>query len=730
MPEPKTTDSTFRQAIRPGIALLLVMAACWLCYAPGLSGPFVFDDKYYVLESDAMKMTRLDYESVIAALYSDGSALPKRGLPRLTFALDHLRAGRMDEATVKTTNLVIHLLNGLLVFVLLFQLCRRRCLDRSGASGDVATTPLGGRGLLGIAGWQWAALIAAALWILHPIQLTAVLYASQRFTSLSALFVLAGLIVYVAGRERLGARPNLGAAMMVGGLLGGLALGALCKSNAVLILGYAAAIELFFYSARDLSRPARTRLRLVQLVLMLLPALAALALVVFEWDYFVRGYVIRDFDLQQRLFTEMRVLFFYLGLMLLPHANRMSLFHDDFPISASLFDPVSGLIATLAWCALIVIALLSLRRRLLVGFVIAWFLIGHSIESTIVALELVFEHRNYLPSVGLVLGVGIGLVELGRRLDLTPVFRYAPVVMLIAVLGLVTFVRAKIWESEASLIAFSAEQHPNSVRWAIDRANLAMLHGDPGPDVFRRWQECAAMTESETICLIMMLKIVSSVQDMVSNDMNLDEPETGPLSGATAAAGAMPVRLYEDPLDDSNPAQLEAMRLATAAEIERRLIARPITPTTVFGLVSIAQCTVAGVPYCEMNSELLDRWLQIGIDKDRIRRDEQTHLYGWSAFLAERRGDRARAREIMRVASERNPGALGVLIITIELALRDGDADAAERYIRQIEASTRLANAASIKLGPLREQLERLREAQRSPESEDSRAALSVVENH
>ena len=118
-------------------------------------------------------------------------------------------------------------------------------------------------------------------------------------------------------------------------------------------------------------------------------------------ELFLGGYEGRDFDLLQRLLTQARVLFLYLGLLLIPDIRRFGLYHDDLVTSTGLFDPSSTFLAVVAWAVIVVFILWGARRRAPWAFASAWFLVGHGMESTIVPLEQMHEHRNYVPSVGI-----------------------------------------------------------------------------------------------------------------------------------------------------------------------------------------------------------------------------------------------------------------------------------------------------------------------------------------
>jgi hypothetical protein len=158
----------------------------------------------------------------------------------------------------------------------------------------------------------------------------------------------------------------------------------------------------------------------------------------------------------------------------------MGLYHDDVILSRSLHEPASTLYAILAWVALLSVCGVLLRwqggRWLVFG--IAWFLVGHSVESTVWSLELYFEHRNYYPAIGLALALG-GLFSIIVRKWPEP---RAPLLvclgLCVVVLSAQTSSQVQIWSNRTLLIFSHLNGHPNSARANIDMAvDLARLGG-------------------------------------------------------------------------------------------------------------------------------------------------------------------------------------------------------------------------------------------------------------
>ena len=115
------------------------------------------------------------------------------------------------------------------------------------------------------------------------------------------------------------------------------------------------------------------------------------------------------FTLKERLLTEPRIIIYYLSEIFYPMASRLSLVHD-IKISTSFFKPWTTIPAILAIISLLGIGLSQAIKRPIIAFAIFFYFINHIIESTILPLELIFEHRNYLPSFFLFFPVATGLI--------------------------------------------------------------------------------------------------------------------------------------------------------------------------------------------------------------------------------------------------------------------------------------------------------------------------------
>jgi len=444
------------------IVSILVIISCFVVYLPGLNGPFVFDDLTNIVFNDYLKITKLDWHSIRDAAGSGISGPLGRPLPMVSFAIDHVIAGNFSNTwPFKITSLAVHLLNGILVFLFLFRLY------------SLDTNPGTNRPAFGNRRIVYISLALSLVWLLHPIQVNTVHYVVQRMTSLSAMFVLAALIAYVSGRAAMAERKRTGLIyiFLVTPVL--LALGMLCKENAILGLPMIVAIEFFLLSGADVSRwLARPYGKQALASIVILAVLALVYLV----NYFLPGYGSRNFTMAERLLTETRVLVYYLYMIVFPQVNDFGLFHDDFTISTGLLSPPATLFSILSLLALGYAAFILRKKQPIVSLGIAWFFIAHSLESTIIPLELVHEHRNYLALLGPVMALQPLLVTIQRKVQ----YRYSVIVMvsLILVLGMISHMRSVDWSSRTELITTEAYFRPESPRARAGLGSLLASRGD------------------------------------------------------------------------------------------------------------------------------------------------------------------------------------------------------------------------------------------------------------
>jgi len=429
------TDRSFDILITTAIFLLLAITL--IAYWPGLSGGFQLDDTVNLTQ--LRKYPEAPLLQRLLAIVLSGPVHPVgRPLSILSFFLNDI-SWPTSARPILYTNLLLHLLNGMLFFSSARLLCGFWMKRRKR---------------------EIIALLASGLWLLHPYNISTVLYPVQRMTELSACFVLIGLTCYLYGRRQLLHNPRLGYSLMTAGVGLGTILGILAKENAALTPLLLLITEWLLIQPR-LPAPRHRVWKFWKIMFLVLPSSI---LLLWLWLYvpvFQHSYGIRNFTMAERLMTEPRILFSYLYHLLLPHRTGTGLFHDDFTISNSLLQPLSTVFSITGLALISLLAWLIRRRWVWLSFGWFWFITGHMLEAGPIGLELYFEHRNYLPATGLLLGVAGSIFYLRQNLQLVVSVGSAALLLLL-VFSL--WQATTLWGQPVARDLVQSREHPHSQR--------------------------------------------------------------------------------------------------------------------------------------------------------------------------------------------------------------------------------------------------------------------------
>ncbi len=443
-----------------GAGLIATFAVYWM----GLHGGFMYDDFPNIVHNAAVHVTASTLPDWWQAATGSPSSL-WRPVAMLSFGANYYFTG-LNPFWLKLINLALHLLCGALVFGVLrqiFRAARKRDIDLppalSGPRADVI------------------AAAVACLWLLAPINVTPVLYVVQRMAIIAQVFVLAGLWCFAIGRGRQmdGDRgwPWLALGLFVLPLIG---LGG--KETAVLTPAYAYALELTVFGFATAGYRLNRRLVVFLTTMIVLPLGYFLAMRLpglFEGSAFAH----RGFTAIERLLTEARIVGHYIYWTVAPWLGNLSFYHDDIGISTGLFTPWHTIVYIVGLAALAICAFVIRRRLPLISLGILWFFAGHLLTATIIPLNLAHEHRNYFPSLGLLLAITAILVRIARL----SVFRL-PAFVLLAALVLwsanVTALRSNEWSNPIRLAVSSTLTHPDSpgAHYSLGRQLLIAAEDD------------------------------------------------------------------------------------------------------------------------------------------------------------------------------------------------------------------------------------------------------------
>ncbi len=321
-----------------------------------------------------------------------------------------------------------------------------------------------------------SALLAMTIWLLHPLNVSTVLYVVQRMAELSALFSLLCMIFYLKGREKYIQTPSIKQLISISlTAFPFLALSFLSKENGVVTLLFIVIIEFTLFQKDKMSNELKTWFGLF----IIFPIVILVTYFVFFTPY-TNSFIYRGHTQYEHLLTEFRILIDYLSQLFSPNISSMGVIHDDFTVSRGITSPLSTMYSILAIIFLFVLALFFKNKHYVISLGIFWFFAGHSLESTFIPIELYFEHRNYLPSIGIIIAFSYIIILSLSFIQKKSIQTLASitVLLIISLLAFQTFSLTTLWSNTPLQMAISYEKHPSSIRAAHNYA-ISVKADDP-----------------------------------------------------------------------------------------------------------------------------------------------------------------------------------------------------------------------------------------------------------
>lgn len=434
--------------------LSIILLITWFIYDDAMPGQFLFDES-----SNLSGLAKVrDYFSAVSFVFSNNSGPLGRPVGVATFLFQHSAWPNHPEQML-AVNFAIHLIAIFVASILAIGLARLQLPEEKNKNLSL-----------------WIGCGVAILWGLSPFLATTHLMIIQRFTSLSGLFVLAGLSAFVWSYLIAPRHPRRASLLLLVGLGGGTLLATLSKENGAL-LPLLALITLWLWIPRA-QRPRTIPYRAILMLFAVIPGILVIGYIVSRVPGIIEhGYgEHRYFTPEQRLMSQPAILMDYLRNLLLPRAFSVSPFMDRLPAPSGWLNPPIMLLGLLFWIGLLALGA-NLRHRfpaLLFGLL--FFLTGHLLESSIFGLELYFAHRNYIPSFGIYFAVVFAITMVPSSYKKAAVLALSTYGILFAlVLWLVT----STWRDPG----FAAErwviENPHSERAVQFLANQYLRVGDP-----------------------------------------------------------------------------------------------------------------------------------------------------------------------------------------------------------------------------------------------------------
>jgi len=427
-------------------ALFSLAALCFLIYSNSFKASWHLDDYQNIANNPRVQIQDIQPSTLFQTFLAspEGKRKPFRSTAFFSFALNAYFGGQ-NVVGYHWVNITVHSITAFLLFITVLKLFETPRLVRRPQRDAF-----------------WIALLTAVLWAANPIQTQAVTYIVQRMTSMAAMFYILGVYCYLSARL---AKTTNGKYSLIIGCICSYFLAIMSKENAALLPLALLLVEFTFF--RDCRNSKELRL-LILLLTVGTALIVVLGAVAFGNPFgFLNGYPHRTFTPFERLLTESRILVHYLSQILYPVPTRLSIYHD-IAVSKSLLVPWTTLPSILLILTLVGFGIKWMVSRPLLSFAILFFFVNHLIESTVIGLELVFEHRNYLPSLFVFMPISVWVIRLINSYDRSNMLMrrvlISGVVLLVAGFGVGTYIRNQAWANEKTLWEDTLVKAPNSIR--------------------------------------------------------------------------------------------------------------------------------------------------------------------------------------------------------------------------------------------------------------------------
>lgn len=436
--------------IKPFLILLLFFALGSWIYSNTLKVNFVFDDLPRIKENPYIRINKLSVDSLVHAVFNKQSSA-NRPLGNFSFALNYY-FNRLNPKGYHIVNITIHILTAIFLYFLFKSILSIPLLSTRYGHSEVI------------------AFFAALIWLVSPLHTQSVTYIVQRLNSMAAMFYVLSLLSYVKGRLVENKRQRW---LWFAGSALSCILALASKQNAAMLPFFILLFEWYFFKELDrdwLKRNLKYALGVAALFCLI--ALIYLGTSPIEKLKTIKDFANHEFTLSERLLTESRVVIYYLSLLAYPFPSRLN-FDYDFPLSHSLVDPISTLFCLVLIIGLIGLAVYLAKKERLLSFCLLWFFGNLVIESSVIPLAIIYEHRTYLPSMFICLLA----VVLGYRFIKIKWLGIALGCIVVTVFSLWTYQRNGVWSDP---IAFWSDCVKKSPQKARPQNNLGRVLADDG----------------------------------------------------------------------------------------------------------------------------------------------------------------------------------------------------------------------------------------------------------
>jgi hypothetical protein len=413
------------------VYVLILLALIGIAYSNSFLTPLHYDDSVNLIRNKNIHMETVTWENLKKTWFAGGERgdiyhpVLYRPVVMMSLAWNYY-FHELDVFGYHAVNFLIHITASIFLYSFILQILTIRRINNA----------------------NLIAFFATALWALNPVHLTAVTYVVQRMTSLAGMLYIISMFFYLQGR--VSGRTRYWIASLVAAVL---AVGS--KENAIMLFVAIPIFDVLFFEQPNLKRNILILSGFAAVAVLLV--LAVQGWETFSYNKLQAGFEKREFTMLERLMTQPRVILFYLMVLFFPSHNLLSLTHTV-PISTGLMSPPETLIAMVIIVTIITLATIHARRHPLISFAVFFFFLNHLIEGSVFPLEMVYEHRNYVPSMFLFLPAAICIVYAYRRLGKLAIMA-ASAMLIFCVYN--THAQNEVWKSDLALWRDTVKKSPD-----------------------------------------------------------------------------------------------------------------------------------------------------------------------------------------------------------------------------------------------------------------------------
>jgi tetratricopeptide (TPR) repeat protein len=455
------------------ISLLIILL---LSYSNSFNCSWHFDDYINITENPNIQIKQFTPDNIEKIFLSImGTGKISRPVSYISFALNYYFDG-LNVYGYHLVNFLIHYLSSVFVFLLIFNTLKLPLLKERYEKDAYSI-----------------ALLSTIFWAVNPVQVTAVTYIVQRMASMAGLFFVMSMYFYLKFRMAPSSLLKY-SHLFLCFVSAALSIGS--KENAAMLPACIYLYDLFFIQGLTAANIKKN----IKIAIIPVLILIAVVMIYFDFSYVIGGYEIRPFTMQERLLTQPRVILFYISLLFYPLTSRLTLIHD-IQISKSLIDPWTTLASIIMILFIISVSLIKARKWPLFSYCILFFFLNHLIEGSFLSLELVFEHRNYIPSMLLFVPLSVGLVKALEYFSKRKPILYplaSSIIIVIIVLSVTVHIQNDIMRDEISLWSDNIKKSPR-LHHPHQCLAVALLISGRLPEAFEQLNKALNSYESGNI---------------------------------------------------------------------------------------------------------------------------------------------------------------------------------------------------------------------------------------